>query len=286
MSYLDELSARRIADQIPDFGAPGDDFPKKLALGRNAARDVLAKYVPSFTFDVGAAQQTMREIDSWADRNDAALQTVMADPNTKDLGQGLELTLGEPGTQNFVIAGFTSAAAGLGPWMSGRMAVEQRNADGTYTAAAQEDAGTRLYMFGLIVKMDQDGTLAQIYRPSAAAGFGIFPWVALFVATVALAAVVLTYLFMTRRADVNNRLMADMCKKAQADGDKQTVQACIEATRDLQTSGIGDIPGTLGKVIVTLGALYLGVAYVLPALLRSSKPSRAVAQNPFGARSR
>ena len=218
MSELSELSLTRVQYSLPDF--PGADLRAKLESGRAAAEAALRKQLPDFKFDPDEALRVMHTIDAWAERNTEALAAAMKQPQN-DLPTSLHTTLGSnKQVADFLVASFTLAAAGLGPWMG--YGVHEAVLAGEQSEFwARIDAQTRLQSFGMIVKLDNDGHLGPImHGESGTAGLGIAPvvWVGIMaVVTVFFAAVILTYLYNNRRLELNNELLAKMCLKAQAD---------------------------------------------------------------------
>lgn len=260
--------ARLRFEGLPQFA--GASVPEQLQNGRDQARVALLKYVPGLKFDLIEARDVMSHVDAWVERNQDDLAAVMATPE-KDLPQWLQTQLGNSDqVQQWVIANFTVAAAGMGPWMSGRIASLVQSGDVTQDWA-DHDAAARLDAFAMIVKMDADGDLEFIFRgPNGVGAFGVAPVVvwAIVVAAVAIAAVVATYFFIARRLELNNALMRDICKDAQARGDTATVQKCIEATRDIQVSTPwAGLTKELGKVALILGGGYIAFRYGLPFLI-------------------
>lgn len=279
MSALAELSLSRIAQGLPVF--EGASLPEQLENGRAAAETALRKYAADFAFDEKGAKAVTRRIDAWADRNSASLSKAMRSTEG-DLPEALQLAMGSTTeVGQFLIASFTLAAAGLGPWRSG--AVARSVAEGGHAKSwAQMDAESRLQVFGIIVSMDQSGELGPIFQPGATGALGVAPAVIgiIVVATIIFAAIVVTYVYLNRRLEVNNRLMRDLCEEAQARGDYATVEDCIAATRDLQVSMFEDV----GDKLLT-GALIIGGAYLAlmfgPRLIASALSSgkRAYAKN-------
>lgn len=264
-SELAMLSVDRAG--LPDF--PGATVSEQLLSGRDAALAVLRKYVPTLSFDVAAADDVLRGIEAWEERNSALLASTLQDPSASALPEQIRLAFGSDKAQQFIIAVFTRAAAGLGPWNSGRVATEVAlgQMPGINDTWARTDAAYRLRVFGGIVRMEQTGCMQHFFvDPSAtcaASGFGVAPVIvwAIVVAVVLVAALVLMFIYSARRLDENNRLMRTMCERAQAAGDQATVAQCVQATKDLQAESM--IPG-LGEAISSFGKI-LGVgvlAYV------------------------
>lgn len=279
-----ELAALSLARaDLPVF--PGNTLPSKLLAGRAAAEAALRKYVPDLAFDITAANAVLAKVDVWEERNRDVLQATLADPSATALPDAVKIAFDSATAQAFVIATFTRAAWGIGPWMSGAVGKEALT-PGVKTinpAWAQEDAGYRLQVFGAIVKMDEVGYLKALFEPPAPGStqgygaFGIAPVVvwAVVVAVVAIAALFLLYLYSSKRLADNNRLMQDLCDKAQKDGDADTVKQCIEATRSLQAEsmipGVGDLASGLVKVAAIVGLVWVGFQ-VIPPLLKKRKP--------------
>jgi hypothetical protein len=248
---------------LPSF--PGASYQEKLQNGNAIARAVLQKYVTTMSFDVSGAETVLRQVEAWEDRNSSGLEAAFSDASMETLTTDIQLALSTQTAQAYVVAIYTRAAYGLGPWNSSAITTIS-------PTWAQADAETRLQVFGAIVKMDQDGFLAQLFAPSspeaAASGFGGVPVAAIVIAVVLLAAIFATLIYAERRLDANNRLMQSLCATAQQRGDAATVAACLDATKDLQMAGLfPGIGSAMGVVIAVagLGALiWLGWQF-LPA---------------------
>lgn len=237
---------------------PGATLQERLLNARAMAQVALQKYVPELRFDVAWANQVMREIETWQDRNGLALEAAMATPTVQSLPEAIRLNLDRKKAQGFVIASFTQAAYGMGPWASGRVELEAQKGQLFDEPWARADAEDRITTFASIVKMDQAGYLAQLFSseslgsPVAIAGI-------IALAVVAAVACFLLFMYTSKRTEVNNRLMADLCKKAQDEGDAATVQKCIEMTADLQKGDAGTLLiGEIGKIAMIAAALYIG----------------------------
>jgi len=277
MSTLAQLSLQRVSQALPEFA--GTTLPEKLAAGRAAAEASLSKYAGKLSFDVAEAQAVARRVDAWAQRNEQDLSEAML-KTSNDLPAAMQLAMGSSiEVQQFLIASFTLAAAGMGPWSSG--AVARSVEVGEHAEAwAMLDAESRLQTFGLIVRMEADGDLEAIFRPpSAAAGLGGWPVALIIVATVIFAAAVVTYVYLNRRLELNNRLMRELCERAQKRGDRATVEECIKATRDLQVSAFDDVGSKLLTGLLIVGAGYLALTFgprLLSGTLGRSKPAYQV----------
>lgn len=270
MTDLAQISLQRAG--LPTF--PGATVQDQLVNGRDTALAVLRKYKPDLVYDEAATSLTMRQIQAWEDRNADVLQSVMQS-STEALPDAVKLAFGSDKAQAFIVGGFVQAAVGLGPWLSpsdpvGRAVATSKPGDVMQQQWAQADAAARLQIFGSIVKMDQDGYLSTLFvRPS---GLGFLPiaiegstlvW-ALVVTVVAVAAIIVGYLYLSKTVELNNRLMRDLCEKAQREGDKATVNSCIAATSTTPSSPW--IP--LAVAAGVIGVAYIAAAVVLPQVLR------------------
>jgi hypothetical protein len=268
---LTELSLQRIVWLLPEF--PGEDLPAKLAAGRLAAEAALRSHLPDLQFDVEGAEQVMRTIDAWSERNSAALSAAMKEAG-ESLPETLQTSLGSAQqVRDFLVAVFTLAASGLGPWSCdevGRVVSEGEQPQ----LWAEADAESRLQAFGIIVKLEQDGQLGPLLlAETSVAGLGAWPAaVVIVVASLIFAACVVTCVYLTRRLSLNNRLMRDLCERAQAEGRTDVVKACIEATRGLQEETPLSFLGKAAYIGLGLAAAYLTLRYVLPAVL--SRPRK------------
>jgi hypothetical protein len=281
MTDLAALSLARAG--LPSFA--GATLPEQLLTGRDAALAALRKYVPALSFDPGAARTVLDQVNVWIERNQARLTQVLSDPSVEAMPAEVQIALGADKAQQFVIAVFTEAAAGLGPWVSGAVDREAQLGKAVSIAWAQADAEMRLEVFAGIVRMDEDGYLAKLFTPpSAASGFGALPalvvW-AVVITVVALAAVVLLYFYNSKRLSENNRLMTDLCTNAQKSGDQATVLACLKAAEGLQQQGmfqgLDDLMRAIGKVVLWGGLAYVVLKVGVPALWEARSRRRAVA---------
>ena len=269
---------------------------QKLASGRAAAKAVLLKYVPELKFDVEAARDTMSQVEGWIERNRGDLAEALAGSGTT-LPRHLCIAMGNAyEVQQWIIANYTVAAAGLGPWMSGSVDRLVADPESDVTALwANQDAQMRLNIFAMIIKLDRDGELAKIFNPPEDAGptapcggfgaFGIAPLaVIIIIAAVVLAAVVVYMVLDSRRVQRNNDLLEKICLDAQKAGDQATVDACISALKDIQVaSPFGDVAGEIGKVLLVLGGGYLAFAYGVPAVLKWVEERRKTPARRLGA---
>ncbi len=283
---MDKLVLLSLSRQnLPVFeGATNID---RLRAARDAALAVLLKYKPTLSYDVDAATSIMNQVSVWEERNSAALQAIFADPSATSLPEQVRLAFGNDKAQAFILAGFTQAAIGLGPWFSGavdRAAEAAKPGDTIQRRWADDDALARVNIFASIVKMDTDGYLDKLFiHPQDLSGLGFVPiaiegatlvW-ALVVTIVSVAAILVGYLYMTKSVEQNNRLMRDLCDKAQRDGDTATVELCIKEAAGLQKSVSDSVVRMVGQVATILGLTYLGFK-LFPKLLHrgSAKGSR------------
>lgn len=266
---LVRASERRLSGELPVF--PGRTIVEQLQNGRRAAEAALRRYVPNFRYDREQAAAVMHEVGAWAERRSPAL-TEALDPATNPsntLPQQLQLELGAVKTQQFVIASFTQAAVGLGPWQSGEIG---RLIGGAGTEVggtridqqwARQDAQLRLRTFGIIVSLERRGELKAIFRPPQppTAGLGALATgtlVLLAIVTAILAAAVVSFLVIDRQMARNNQLMRDICLRAEGAGNKAVMDECVRAARGLQDDPFSKIADKL-----LTGALVFGVGFVL-----------------------
>lgn len=278
---LADLSLVRLSssDSLPDF--PGNTVVEKMVAGREAARAALKKHVPNFKFDVNQARDVVSLVNAWVERNQEGLAQAFLSPSN-ELPSYLVLNMGsKERVQQWLIANFTIAAEGMGPWLSGEVERASKDPQSPINERwASSDALKRIAVFSMIVKMDRDGELAAVFgseQSAAILGFGAVPPVivgAVIVALVSLAAVVTYYYLESKKLEVNNKLMADLCRDAQKRGDEATVQKCIEAVRDLQVSSpLDSMVREVVKVLMVMGVGYVAIKYGLPALERMGKKS-------------
>jgi hypothetical protein len=270
MGNLAQLSLNRVKGEIPSFS--GSSLREKLLDARAQVHAILLQYVPDLKFDVNESRDVMSQVNAWVERNRDELEDVMKS-SAQTLPSFLMLNMGDAArVQQWLIANYTVAAAGLGPWDAGKIDQLVLDPGSDVSAAwAEDDARVRLNVFGMLVKMERSGELRYVFKgPQAATtGFGALPvWAgwAIVVAVVSLAAVVTYFYLESRKIELNNALMRDICEKAQAEGDTATVNKCIEATRDLQkaTQPWQGIVEQLGIVAIALGGGFLLVRYGVP----------------------
>ncbi len=270
MTSLAELSLRRIESGIPQF--PGTHYPERLWNARNEVHAILKKYVPELKFDVDHARAVLRDIDAWSMRNESEIKSIL-ESSTEVLPEKLWLDLGsKKRVRDYLLATFTVAAQGLGPWMSGTIEQETKAINNSIGPEwAKQDAELRLQNFGLIKKLELDGELVKIFSPDSVGAFGvpIVPIVAgVVVLAVGVLAVYLYFSFLNKKVEDNNRIMDRLCTEAQKKGDDATVRWCLDAVKDLQKSEpLGDFIKEIGKIALCLGGGYLVFRYGFPYIL-------------------
>ena len=188
--------------KLPTF--PGASLTEQLQNGRNQATAILRQYVSELRYDERAANEVLDRVGVWVERNREELEKSLADPSREQLGAALCLAFDAKMAQDYVIASFTTAAEGLGPWMSGWVAREG-DAGRLPRQWIADDAASRLKVFGSIVRMEQDGFLRHLFRPGpgdapcpqAVGAFGItFAAIAVIVAGAVAAVVACTWIIM------------------------------------------------------------------------------------------
>lgn len=255
----------------------GRSYQEALLLGYDQARAILAKYTTTLMYDADSAKDLFHQVEAWQSIHTLEIEEMMKHPGTDTVPEQLALKFSPHKAQQFIIASFSSAARGLGPWFGGMIGKKIDYDPRVTQDFAKNDAMSRLAVFAGIVKLDGDGSLRTIFNPPAALqGFGALPAVAvgygawLLVAAVAAIAVVLVFVYFTRSNDANNKLMAELCKEAQSVGDKDTVGYCLKLTADLQNVS-GSVVNDIVKYVAIGGALYIGVVYVLIPQLNKRK---------------
>jgi len=287
------LSQSEMRAGLPDFA--GATLVDKLVSGRNAAAARLGKFTSTLSYAPAAAADLLHEIKAWQDRNYDLLNTMMRDPNTDTLPEQVAFEFGPQKAQALIVAGFSEAARGMGPWISGDL---QRNMglDPSISEPwVRADAKHRLQVFGSIVRMDNDGDLEKIFRPEqsgpqAQSGLGVLPaviaavgakWliVALILTFLATVALFLVFTYSTEQLRLNNKIMADRCKAAEERGDTETVRQCIAAAADLQKhSPLSELGPTVLRYAMIGGGIYLAITVGVPALGRASAQARREAK--------
>lgn len=278
MGLVEAAAARAQGSLSPADTFPGVSYADKLVSGRDAARAVILKYVPNFVFDEAASRSAMDQVNAWARRNAATLEsTFTQQAGTEKLAQAVQLQMGADLARAFVIAVYTEAARGIGAWSSGAVGRAVAGQLPGVTAGyewSKQDAEHRLLMFATILQMDRDGTLASMFRQTEApSGLGLvwYGWV-LIAAVVAAAAAVVFIVLGHEVISRNNDRMDDMCRKAQAAGDSATTAKCIQASAELQLAAANPFSSAISAVDLAvkgglaLAALYVGVRYGLPAV--------------------
>jgi hypothetical protein len=263
MANLAQLALSRVQSRMPVF--PGATVREQLLSARAQTHAVLLKYVPDLKFDVSEARDVMSQVNAWVERN-----------------RDLVLNMGSSEqVQQWIVANYTVAAQGLGPWEAGK--VDQLAADPTSDVSqhwAASDGQLRLNVFGMLIKMENDGELAYIFQgpQNGAQGLGAFPVWAIVVIAIGLAAVVSYFYLESRKIELNNKLMEKICLDAQAAGQTEVVLACVKATRDLQKSTPWQqVIEEAGKVALILGGGYLAFRYAIPWALDRMAGKRAKA---------
>jgi hypothetical protein len=155
---------------------PGSSRSAVLANGAAQARAALLKYTSSLEYDATVAAEASARVSAWEDLHGQELLSLSRSGANR-VNQNLALGLPQAAAQQFVIASYGRAAYGLPAWNSG-LALAKLD---TYTPGwtrneADVDSECRLQAFASIVKMDRDGSLAQLFqRPAAAAPPGCQP---------------------------------------------------------------------------------------------------------------
>lgn len=273
---------------LPEFA--GATLTERLINGRNEARARLLKYTSTIRYTPTSADDLLHEIASWQERNASVIKQRMADPATDTLPEQIALEFGARKAQQYVIAGYSMAAEGLGPWTSGSLLKQMGQDPRLGEPWVRDDADHRLSVFASIVKLDDDGDLGVIFDPDKYAqskqvqGFGALPaliaavggkWVVvglvlLFTVTVAL---FLIYSYSMEKLRLNNKVMRDLCSEAQKSGQGDVVEACVRAAEEGQASPLGGVVGDIAKIALIVGGVYVA-ARLLPDLLKRREAQR------------
>lgn len=153
-----EYWAEKRAD-VPDFA--GGSLREKLWNGHAEAAKRLARYVGDFRYNADEAASIMLEIQAWSTAHRASLTEEFKSGGDL-LPEELRLELGQKKTQQYLLAIFSDAESGIPAWESGIVA--DNVAKGVWSdGIVRQDADSRLGIFGEIVKLDDEGTLAQIF---------------------------------------------------------------------------------------------------------------------------
>ena len=260
---------------------PGATYTEKLPAAYEQARQVLSKYTSTFTYDANAAAELYNQIDTWFNTHQDMIAEYMKQPATATVPQQIALVFDAKKAQQFIVAGFVSAAKGLGPWASGFVAKNAGAYSGLTQDIATDDAKARLAAFASIIKFENEGVLNQIFHPQVSlSGFGFWPlfveavvgaapWIA--AAVVGVVAIIAVYKYAIYITDQNNRVFKEICGRASASGDKLTEMKCLEYAAPKSVTGISEAMQTLAMFAGVGALLYVGVVHVLPAMKKGSQ---------------
>lgn len=260
-------------------GFPGGSLTEKLASGYEAAKTVLLQYTSTLKFSKEEAETVLFEIKGWADRNSDIIAEYMNDPASDTLPEQVALELGTKKAQQFVVAGFSEAARGLGPWLGGYVAGEVDKDPLLPEGWVKDDAHNRLVVFAAIMKMEADGDIEQIFRPEqwarkrglSGVGLGMPPMlvagivVAVVVVVVSTVALVLYFAEVSEQNREHNKVAADICAKGAATNDARLLKTCENLMKP--AGGFGDdLMTKIGKYVLIGGVIYTGAFVLLPML--------------------
>ena len=112
MGDLAQLALQRVKGELPVFA--GATYSEQLISARAQTHTVLRKYVPDLKFDVNEARDTMSNVNAWVERNRDDLEQAMQSSG-QTLPEYLVFNMGSAErVQQWVVANYTVAAAGLG----------------------------------------------------------------------------------------------------------------------------------------------------------------------------
>lgn len=283
-----QLSQARAA--LPEF--VGSSLQEKLRNGHAEARSRLLKYRDKIRFAAGTADDLVAEIQTWQEINRATIEARMSDPATDTLPEQIALDFGPQKAQDYILAGYSYAVEGLGPWVSGQLFLSM-NADPRFPQPwVEEDAQQRLQIFAAIVKLDDDGDLARIFEPDRfasapaqqAQGFGFLPavvaalgakWTVVALVLIVLGTVGLFLVFTHSliKTRLNNKALVELCKE-----NPSIASACAEYFAEAQQDAM-TVAAKKAVTILAVGAVAYGfIVFGAPALSRSLRNSRRQAR--------
>lgn len=268
-----ELAERSGLTAIID-SFPGSNVPDTLASGGAQARAALLKYTSSLDYNAIAASEAFARVSAWEDLHGQELLSLSRSGASRVSGE-VALGLPQASAQQFVIASYGRAAYGLPAWSSGLVQKKFDSFTKDWTEnEATVDSESRLQTFASIVKMDRDGSLAQLFQPPATSGFGS-PLIAVgaIALTVVLLGAITAYVVLgiqDKKLEQNNKMMEDWYirdPEGYKAGVKEVLIEQAKAKADDAAAGKGDWTTQLAT-FAGLGLLaYVGVKYVLPAAL-------------------
>ncbi len=260
---------------------------EKLLNARSAARAALENHVGNLSFDEQAASLVMSQVGGWIERNSHELEQAMREP-AATLPRSLCISMGSAKqVQDWILALFTIAAAGTGPWQSGQVERAALDPDSSVSPLwAAADARDRTNILRAIMGMEQSGELESIFNPAPGAGpqdpcgaSGLAGPPAAIVAAIIISAtlfasVVVFCYFDGKKSERNNATMRELCARAQAECHAGNAAACAESAaciEALEAIGVGG-PGLakeLGRAALAVGGGYLLLVYGVPWVLAS-----------------
>lgn len=259
MSLQDKAGLSSIIDAFP-----GNTLRDKLASGHAQARAILAKYTSTLSYDHSAAEELFHQIETWQNTHPATIAEMMKRPATDTLPEQVALVFSPQKAQAFLVAGFSEASKGLGPWLGGMVGKKIFSDSRLPEARAKDDANARLAVFASIVKLEKEGSLQEIFHPMETwtknvSGFGALPIApfipmivkGLVVIVVAAMALFVVYRLMSDQAQFNNQLFGEYCDEAKRAGDAETMRWCAEMAapssweRTAQTIGLYAVAGVV-----------------------------------------
>lgn len=269
---------------LPQY--PGETVPEQLHTAWKDAEQRLGRYVGEFRYSEAEARAVLHEIGALLDAHRSEYVALMRDPQTDDLPEALQMKLGADKAKQFLIAMYSEAARGLGPWLGGLIGKEL--SDGQLAEwRARQDAQDRLVVFAGIRKLDEEGSLDELFRAQATSGLGVAPAVVAIVAGAVIWTVVglaliswfFQYRLESQRLKQANEDHKKRCDKAdqlaQKPGPDQefwkgVVLRCHEANQNiLQEKPEVPWEGLLDKVViaaVVVGVVYVGATVLAPSI--------------------
>jgi len=258
-SSLLDSSVTRAA--LPPF--PGATLRDQLVAGMTQAGQILGRYAPG-PLDRQKLTEAVHRVQQWQQTNHDALLMAMQPGQPENLPTQIQLQMSTDIAQSYVLGTFVIAAQGLGPWVSGQVSAEIQKGVLMTNAWAQDDASERLKVFGSIVKMEQDGYLAELFAPvQATSGFGALALIEVIaIAVVAIASVWIVMHYAANVLENNNEIAKQACLGAKKEGQPDH---CNDILDYLKGNGFlpsgQNIASSLTTVAIAIGIGWLVMSF-------------------------
>lgn len=293
---LDQLTFWRA--EFPEYA--GSTRPDQLYNAWKDAEARIKKYT-DLRYSETQAQAILYEVETWIKIHRSQFVDSLKDSSRQEVAAEMQLQLGAVKMQQYIVAAYSEAARGLGPWLSGL--VGQNISEGQASMLRMEqDYYDRIAVFGMIHNMDNDGALDVIFHPEKSSQFAsdvgwspktirilvIAGAVVVGLVGLGITAAVCHYKIESARLQVANKQHEEDCHWAQSMLEKDpknsfyqnVVKKCFESTADLmkRSETPDPISGAVEKLLIVaavLGVGYLGLT-LLPPLLAARAAKREV----------